>query len=520
MAYLALTNALEHYADWSVPDRPDVLISGHLKYSADRTEVNLSNAFTPMHEDVSVSDTLPAYPVVHGVSTTGDALTILKAQRLGISLNIGSAGIRQPERLISSWLVVGAHVSPDQLYSRVRFFIPGLEVWLCRPTIEHTIETDTSTGKITQSFVVRQTVDELTSAPAIDTVIEWGTGTTSNANPFKSVSIEVLGWATIIPSTSKPIEWFLDQQGKLATMLAFLAGKPMPVDAIHAYPEGATEPVSLLVSMRQAEKSNFKNVSEFFIPRSQIGRELSAVVSNWFQEVESVLVPSQLALGILSTKNLWLHIEFLSLIQALEGFHRGRYAGSYMDDTAYAVVKSALGSAIPAGVATDHREALKSRIRYGNQISLSKRLNQLCEGLGESLAKIVLATTGKIPRSWIDTRNYHTHWDEELRHSAIDGQEMYNANVRMEHFLRVLYLLLMGLNRDTVIACLGNSSTTSQQLVQLNIIARRKSDPSQPAGVIMTIGSLSPTSPDDSGNPVPADDISLGESAKLAEEAS
>jgi ApeA N-terminal domain 1 len=499
MAYLSLTKTLEHYADWSIPDRAGVQVSGHLKYSADRIEVNLSNAFTPLSGEVAVSDIRPVYPVVHGVSSTGDALTILKAQSFGIGLNFGSGGMRQPERLISSWLIVGAHIEPDQLFSSVSFFIPGLEVWLCKPRITQTFQTDTSTGKMTQLFALHPAAPELTVVPSINATIACGAGTTSSVNPFKSISLEVQGQLTIMPNTPKTIEWFLDQHGKLSTMLAFLAGKPMPVDAIHAYLEGEARPVSLLVSMRQSERFDFKNITDFFVPCNSLKIELSTVVSNWFEKVESVLIPSQLALGIVSTKNLWLHIEFLSLIQALEGFHRGSYLGTYMDDSAYSKVNSVLCGAIPTSVATDHREALKSRIKYGNQISLSKRLNELRDILGESLAKIVLATSGKIPRSWIDTRNYHTHWDEELRPRAIDGQDMYNANVRMEHFLRVLYLLLMGIDRDTVINCLGNGSDVSQQLIQLNIIARRESDSNQPAGVIMTIGNLPssvPNSPD------------------------
>lgn len=232
----------------------------------------------------------------------------------------------------------------------------------------------------------------------------------------------------------------------------------------------------------------FKSPGDFFVPRGALGDSFGEVVTTWFRDIDSVLVPSQLALGIVSTKNLWLHIQFASLIQALEGFHRGRFPGNYMDDAAYNSVKSTLTAAIPESVSTGHRKALRSRIRYGNQISLSKRLPELRDRLGDQLASLIIGRDGKVPRNWIDTRNYHSHWDEELRPNAIDGQAMYNANVRMEHFLRVLYLLMTGIPQSTVLQCLQNTSDTSQQLVQLNIIDRRAADPSAPPGVLMTIG--------------------------------
>ncbi|MBT9599384.1 MAG: hypothetical protein IV094_25665 [Vitreoscilla sp.] len=486
MTNLPLSSTFEYSADWYLPEHPDVRVSGRLTYTSERAEIQLNDAFTPMRGDL-LSAPIPDYPVIHGISTKGEALTVLRAQRLGINFNFGPAGLRQPERLISSWLIVGAHVSAEQKYYRVNFFIPGLEIWLSSANIGQSIEQDSNSERITHTFVVRQTDSEITAAPAIDATLEWRTGTTLRTVLSKSVSIDVLGSVSISPATPKPIDWFFEQQGKLSTMMAFLAGRPMPIDAISAHISETTQPISLLVAMRQADKYEFKSINDFLVPRSKLGDSFPSVVANWFREVESVLVPSQLALGILSTKDLWLHIEFLSLIQALEGFHRGRYGGNYMDDSDYESVKATLGSAIPATISNDHRDALRSRIRYGNQISLSKRLNELCGCLGDDLAQVVFATSGKIPRRWIDTRNYHTHWDEELRQDTIDGQEMYNANARMEHFLRLLYLLLMGVTKETLLECYENSNGASLQLIQLNIIARQRPDPTQAAGVIMGI---------------------------------
>lgn len=76
-------------------------------------------------------------------------------------------------------------------------------------------------------------------------------------------------------------------------------------------------------------------------------------------------MPSQFALGVLASEKLWPHVEFLSLMQALVGFHRGLFDGNYMDENRYELVKKALGDAIPTGLVSDHKDALRSRIRYG-----------------------------------------------------------------------------------------------------------------------------------------------------------
>jgi hypothetical protein len=350
------------------------------------------------------------------------------------------------------------------------------------------MEAPSAGGAFTSTFVVRPPETEATPVSHIDATLEWGSGVTVSANPFTSIDVAVRGWVVIRPQSPHTLEWFLDQQAKLATLLAFMAGVPMPIDAIQASVEQSEPAFSVLVTMRQAEPCKFKNPHDFFIPRGVLGSTFPNIVDHWFREVDSVLIPSQLALGVISTKNLWLHIEFSSLIQALEGFHRGRFSGNYMDESKYDSVKSSITAAIPPSVAQDHRDALRSRIRYGNQVSLSKRLNELRDCLGIPLASLIIASDGKVPRSWIDTRNYLSHWDEELRRNAIDGQEMYNANVRMEHLLRALYLLMAGVDSQTLLQCLQNTSRTSQHLVQLNIIARRAVDPSAPSGVLMTVG--------------------------------
>lgn len=489
MSLLSIYEDREYSAEWTIPGSSRA-VSGQLRCTRERAELKLNDAFTPLQGVISVSDPIRTYPVVHGVSSKGEALSLLKAQSLGVGLNFSSGGMRQPERLISSWVIVGAHVAPDALFSSVRFFIPALEAWLSRPAIAQTIETDSAGSMFRNTFVVRPPETETTPVPPIDATLEWGSGVTVSANPFTSIDVAVRGWVVIRPQSPRTLEWFLDQQGKLAALLAFMAGVPMPIDAIQASVEQSTPAFSVLVSMRQAEPCNFKSPHDFFVSRGVLGSAFPGIVEQWFREVDSVLVPSQLALGVLSTKNLWLHVEFLSLIQALEGFHRGRYPGNYMDESEYGSVKSVITSAIPSSVASDHRDALRSRIRYGNQISLSKRLNELVDYLGPPLAALIIASDGKVPRNWIDTRNYLSHWDEELRQNAIDGQEMYNANVRMEHLLRALYLLMTGVPSDTLMQCLQNTSRTSQQLVQLNIIARRAADPSAPPGVLMSIGDV------------------------------
>jgi ApeA N-terminal domain 1 len=232
---------------------------------------------------------------------------------------------------------------------------------------------------------------------------------------------------------------------------------------------------------------NRPNLHEFYMPRLDMGKSLEDVIQRWFEVYDKIMFPSQLAISVMVSENLWLHVEFLSLIQALEGFHRSLSDGLYILPKDYEAIESALVNAIPSNVSGPHADSLRSRIRYGNEISLAKRLNVLAERLYLPIRQLVFGRNGTAPREWIDTRNYYTHWPEELHQKVLDGQGMVDANVRIRHFLRALYLDLACIPQEAILAALGNASSESQHLSQVNAMDRRRTNPMDTSGVIMTI---------------------------------
>ena len=486
MADKLLYESIETSGTWFLPENPDRTIPGILRHTSGRTELYLDEAFVQLRGAVRAGDSLQKYPVVFGSTREGEAMTLLHAQRSSMSFNFGAGGIRQPERLTSSWLLVGGHVPMDFRCPEMSFRIPGLQVWLSQKVINQSHTKDNSTGAYVSSYTIDGMKQETMKIPSIDCSLTWYHQCQSKTNPFTSIDVKVFGWVTIRPETPQRIDWFLEQWGKLSAMLAFSSGSPMSPDCIKASSGKKYRSIYLLVSFANTKYCKYSNLHDFFMVSGTMGDDLVNVVARWFEIYPKVHMPCELALSVLASERLWLHVEFLSLMQALEGFHRGLYEGLYMDEKQYETVKKALGDALPAELASDHKVALRSRIRYGNQVSLRKRLNSLADLIPEQIRRTVLGNNGKIPGSWIDTRNYYTHWDEELISNVLDSQEMYNANVRMRVFLRVLYLNLMGIPEEAILNALRNHSNDSQHLAQLNARDMRKQG-DENTGVILTI---------------------------------
>lgn len=181
----------------------------------------------------------------------------------------------------------------------------------------------------------------------LETNIHWGWSSTSKHKNHTSISVEISGWVVIQPDTPKTIDWYLEQQNKLTTMLAFLAGSAMSPDCIKAFLDKPVREMSVMPILNDAKCCPYENIFEFYMPRDKMGIALNNAVINWFDLYPKVSSPIQLAVSVLVSKDLWLHVKFLSLMQALEGFHRVFFGGNYMPEEKYESVRKAMGDAIP-----------------------------------------------------------------------------------------------------------------------------------------------------------------------------
>jgi len=464
-----LNEPFETSGEWFLPEAPIRKIAGILRYTAARIELQLHESLTPLRQGKTIIDNrVITYPVVHGTTRDGEAVTLLTAHRAGWSFKFGSGGLRNPEKLISSFLLIGAHIPKDFLFHKMSFRVPGLQIWLSRPNIAYAVERQETTGSTINLYRVGGTSKETSRVLSINSNLDWYFSYESTSDQYTSIAVKVSAWTAVHPDSPQSLLWYFEQLDKITTMLTFLAGSPMSPDCIKVSIGEKHQDVSVMVTLRDMKLCPYNGLYEFFMPRNEMKVDITDAINRWFEAYPKLLMPIQLANSVLASDKLWLHVEFLSLMQALEGYHRALFDGNYMEEGNYESVKKTLVDAIPVCLGSDHKDSLRSRIRYGNQISLRRRLVELADGFSGKIRQAVFGGDGEIPRSWIDTRNYYTHWDEELSANVLDTQGMYNANVRLRHFLRILYLKILGIPTDAIIKSLSNISSSSQHLIQLN----------------------------------------------------
>jgi hypothetical protein len=349
-----------------------------------------------------------------------------------------------------------------------------LEIWLSRSGVRRRFRDKTQGDSTAVIYEVEGLREETYEVPAIWAVLGWGVDGNFSGNLVSDISVRVSACLRIQAMEPKELSWFFLQLGKATTLLSFIAGAPMTPEHISAKISESDVSVEVLVALREATACTYRQHAEFHMCRADMQADLGEVFVRWFDLYDRVDMPSRLALSILSSDEPRLHVEFLSLMQALEGFHRATMSGFYTTDGQYEQIRTELVKAIPSSVSPGHRDSLKSRIKYGNEVSLAKRLDALVERLPTQIRELILGGEEKIPRSWVDTRNYYTHWDKNSRESVLDGINMHRAGVRMKHLLRALYLDYVGIPYAAIEAALKNASRGSQYLAQLNGIERSR----------------------------------------------
>ncbi|MEE0025251.1 HEPN domain-containing protein [Methanobrevibacter sp.] len=150
----------------------------------------------------------------------------------------------------------------------------------------------------------------------------------------------------------------------------------------------------------------------------------------------------------------YLEYQFLSNTQALEAYLRKneQYEDNYMSITEYENIKKEFSKFIEKlDISKDHKESLKSRIRYGNEISLRKRLKELINELNEYkiINKLINGNKNKLIVDIVDARNYFTHYDKSSNYKK-NNEKLLKLNYKLKILMELCILKELGFENEFI----------------------------------------------------------------------
>ena len=170
----------------------------------------------------------------------------------------------------------------------------------------------------------------------------------------------------------------------------------------------------------------------------QIRGNAEDIINNWL-EAYSIIKP---ALGLyfsaVTGTHKYLDGKFLALAQGLETYHRRTSSETLMERGQFRKLVATLLCLAPK----EHRRWLHGRLSHGNEINLGQRIQRIIEPyksyLGNSKER------KKLIRGIVNTRNYLTHYSEELEKESVKGVDLWVLCQKMEAIFQLHLLQQLG----------------------------------------------------------------------------
>ena len=181
-----------------------------------------------------------------------------------------------------------------------------------------------------------------------------------------------------------------------------------------------------------------------------IKSQAERLINNWLDGYEKLSLTLDLYFWTQMKDSQFLEVKFLTLVQGLEVCHRRTSNETQMDNTEFEDLVASLLAECP----DDKRKWLQEKFRYGNELSLRKRIKAIIEPfkeiVGDKKQRNVLI------HQIVIMRNFLTHGDKSLEAESakVDLSSLY---LTVELIFQLYLLRAMGLNREEFDAVVENS---------------------------------------------------------------
>ena len=442
-----------------LPGRRDDEVPGALTYDPENGAVlKLLGIFGELHEAFGralAGGNRDDEMVIHGVTVKGKPISLLHAHDTNRQLNM--PGIAH-ETWKSNLLVIGAHITSaddEAIFPKSYFRFDEIETWLEHSPYTQTFDTEAKTLN-----VFAEKPHEVAFATHADFEVSSVGSLYSDNDPATRFVIDVTSQMAITPREPQSLNWHLNRAVGVQELASLCTGHFLPLTSFELRgPDvelrgGGSRPTEVHFYARMIhgdgpDETKSKRRSPI-VTGPELNRFNPQAVQLWFDQFEDFSPALRLFFTITAEREMFTNIRLLLAIQALEVFHRRTSGETVMPEQDFEQFSEAMVAAIPPGTEPDMREKLESLYRFANEPSLKQRLRSIIAALTKDFGEAPAGFNSKFLRKLVDTRNYYTHFSEELSGRALDGEGMYWATRRVILLLTLLFLQRLGITADNI----------------------------------------------------------------------
>jgi hypothetical protein len=263
---------------------------------------------------------------------------------------------------------------------------------------------------------------------------------------------------------NKPLEWFLEKIQALKYLLMFLMNSPTE----HLYLKGKLSDSDNVVTV-YFRKNNVKlpkkslGIYDALIPFANIKGRFSEIINIWFSLYNNYRSAFLLFFETIYLLNEKLNLEnkFLNIVYSLESYHRKNltYPSSYIDKELYEkTIYRELTKNIPDNLENDFKESLKSRIKFGYEYSLRRRIKELFRSNNNFINDFIIDAE-MLHKEIVETRNYYTHYDEKTEYVR-ENIDLHNLCEKIKVVIIILFLFELKFSCEEIKKIIKNQELT------------------------------------------------------------
>lgn len=270
----------------------------------------------------------------------------------------------------------------------------------------------------------------------------------------------------------KPLNEFTEMAYKLTNLMCFAIDATVTLRNLFVTSseiqrevgEGKKHPIPIGVyypSIPFSEKAPNKSWHQMLFNYGAIKSNAQDVFNNWINAYEIIAPALSLYFSTKIDAQKYLDGKFLALVQGLETYHRRTSDEKLMDSSEFDLLVSTLVEKCPE----KHLEWLNGRLMHGNEINLGKRLKRIIEPFKDRLGSS--KERSKLLRKIVDTRNYLTHYNEDLKNSSAQGRELWVLCQKMEIIFQLHFLKVVGFSDEEISSVVENCYPIKRKISEI-----------------------------------------------------
>lgn len=228
--------------------------------------------------------------------------------------------------------------------------------------------------------------------------------------------------------------------------------------------DGKKRPVPIKVyypSLPFSEEIPKIDVHRMLFRFDQVRENADVIFNNWLEAYSTIRPALGLYFSAVTGTHKYLDGRFLALAQGLETYHRRTSSESLMDRVEFRKLVANILCLAPK----EYRKWLRGRLLHGNEINLGQRIKRIVEPyktyLGNSKER------NKIIRGIVNTRNYLTHYSDELEDESAKGVDLWVLCQKMEAIFQLHLLQQLGFTESEIQGILTNNYKLKQKFNEI-----------------------------------------------------